>query len=109
MKAINTISQGVIAAALVAIALNMSIANIAASKPEPKATFTPIHKIVPVVGKYSSRSGSPGFVVQDGQELRVVRYDYGSMFDRMAMPKYISIEIHVEGVDPRYAAADIVR
>lgn len=105
----NSISQGVMAAALVAIAVNISIVNIAPQKSEAKPAFVPIHKVVPVVGKYSSRSGSPGFVVQDGNELRVVNYDSGSMFDRMAMPKYISIEMGEPHVKPTYAAADIMR
>lgn len=88
--------------ALVIIAANLtfqSINQMDARKSEVDSkTTTPSTAVVKVIGKVNQRYAAmgyghdlTGFVVQDGEGFRLIRYDHGSMFDAMPAPKMIAI------------------
>ena len=101
--------QSIVATALVAIAANMTYGNFG-QQSAPVASTTETH-VVQVVGKFSTEydgygSGSSGFLIKDGPELKVVSYDYDPMFAKMKTPRYFIVTTYANG-KVAYAAIEV--
>lgn len=93
----NNRTTGIFSAiALAIIAVNMTISNMrqpAAVVPEPSK---PEEKVVQVVGRVTSvfdgLGAETGFLVKDGNELRVVPCDPGSLMSQKGFqPEYLTV------------------
>lgn len=89
------------AIAMVVIALNMTYSNMRSADPKP-APVTSEEKVLPVVGRVSvafdGMGADIGFLVQDGPNLQVVRYDEGSMAaNRAYQPKLLQVTKFSDG------------
>lgn len=91
----------VMALALVVIAANMTYSNKHSQAPEqPKQQIE--EKIFPVIGRvtwvFDGVGATAGFLVKDGESLKVVSYDQGSRAaDPAYQPKYLSVITFTNG------------
>lgn len=93
--------QAVIAIALSVIALNMTFTNFIKGSGTPEASVRE-EKVLPVIGRVTSTFDGfgveIGFLVKDGQDLKVLRYDKGSIADNPAyQPKYLNVTKRSDG------------
>ena len=89
------ISIGIVAAALVAIALNMTYSNLH-QQPTQTSALVREEKVLPVIGRVTTSfdgfGAHVGFLARDGNNLTLVHFDPGSMADNSAFePKYIVV------------------
>lgn len=86
--------------ALAVIAVNLTIMNMSRTATEPPPTKSKA-KVVEVIGRVTplfTGLDSTGFLVRDGNELRVVRYDKGSMASQEAYkPSYLQVVEFTDG------------
>lgn len=95
--------QTVIAIALSVIALNMTYANFSKgpAKSVPVAADNE-EKVLPVIGRVSiafdGLGTEVGFLVQDGQNLKLIPFDQGSLASNPAyQPKYLKVTRFADG------------
>lgn len=95
-KVVNALAMSVIALNLSYSTLNHTAA--------PKPT-TAVEKVLPVVGRaFSGSDATTGFLVKDGNDYKIVRYDSGSVFSNEAFrPTHIS-EVTLPNGTVSYAA-----
>ena len=86
----------IIAVALVVIALNMTWTNFSneAKVPQKSESSVAKEKVLQVVGRttmtFDGIGATTGFLVKDGENLRIVHYDQGSHFaNPLFQPKYL--------------------
>lgn len=90
----NRFTSAVIALALVVIAANMTYSNI--PKTVEKSSASLEEKILPVIGRasitFDGLGVTTGFLVKDGEDLKIARYDAGSMAaNENYQPKYLTM------------------
>lgn len=93
--------QAFIVACLIAIVANLTYSNFKNSA-ETSVTATQKQTVVEIVAKVSTPydalgNGMNGFIVKYGNELQFVKYDSGSMFDKMPTPKYLNVAVTPNG------------
>jgi hypothetical protein len=98
----NIKNSNLITIALIVIALNMTYSTIFGQKSVTQSQSTVTQtaqtedRVLPVVGRasinFDGLGSSVGFVVRDGENFRIVRYDKGSMMDNESFkPKYLTV------------------
>jgi hypothetical protein len=87
-------------AVLTVIAGNMTYSNL--KQPAQEQVKQMDEKVLPVIGRLSmtfdGRGVDVGFLVRDGETLKIIRVDKGSMMDNKAFkPKYLTVCTHNDG------------
>jgi len=83
---------GIIAVALVIIALNMTYSNF--HKPAEKPSVELEQKVLPVIGRAWStfdEFGISSFLVKDGDELKLVPYEKAMVGNTELQPKFMTM------------------